>query len=155
MLKEKKVGKGPGKSILQEESLRSLSMESGIISNREEKPVPWFITRSKEEKSFVDHYKAKDKHIVVEDMFLPAMWNVNEIIHNADTPPQTRLQASQLIISKVIGDKIEITQQKQVIDINKLLDQLSAIKQVSRDIPQNDVSPIIDITPISNDIDKL
>jgi len=75
-----------------------------------------------------------------------------EIRENADTPPQVRLQTCQMFINKVIGDKIEITQQKQVVDVNKLLDQLTSLQAIRSTIPQNaDNEPIIDVTPVSDD----
>lgn len=103
--------------------------------------IPWYRKLNEDKKTFMQYYKGKDDKQAIQDLSLPAIYHVGEIIHSPDKPPQVRLQACQMILNKVIGDKIEITQSKQVVDINKLLDQLSTIRQVS----------VIDVTPISND----
>ena len=106
-------------------------------------------------RAYVDYYKGKDRQEAIDDLYLPATYHLGEIISSEDKPPQVRLQACQVIINKVIGDKIEITQQKQIVDVNKLIDQAMAIKSVmSSDISKSDEDSIIDVSPISEDVCK-
>lgn len=152
MLREKKAGKDHEKYMLCEKTLNNLSMDSGTMESKQElsplqKPVPWFINKqvNPDKQAFIKQYQDKEKHQVINDMFLPAMYRIGEIIHSADTPAQTALQGCQLIANKVIGDKIDITQQKQVVDVNKLLDQLVTLKSLDTK------SPVIEINHHDND----
>ena len=124
---------------------------------KQDKSVPWFISKQNnpDKQAFIKAYQDKEKHQVIKDMFLPAMYKVGEIIYSNDTPAQTALQGCQLIINKVIGDKIEITQQKQIVDVNKLIDQAMAIRSITQEnISKSDEDSIIDVSPISEDACK-
>jgi hypothetical protein len=105
---------------------------------QEQSNLPWYKKINPEQKAFMQHYKGKDKHTAIQDAFLPAMYKLHEVIHSDDTSPATRVQACQIVINKVIGDKIDIQQAKIALDVNKLLDQLTIIKGI--------VSQPIDIT---------
>ncbi len=121
------------------------------IEKTQDKPkvLPWFINKNinPDKKAFIKAYENKDHQEAVKDLLLPAVYHVGEIIHSEDKPPQVRLQAAQIIINKCISDKIDIVQQKQVVDINKLIDQAMALSQLSRqDISKSDNNGVIDIT---------
>ncbi len=115
-----------------------------ITTENTESKLPWYRTVNKDKQTFLQHYKGKDHQEAVKDLLLPAIYHVGEIIHSEDKPPQVRLQAAQVIINKCISDKIDIVQQKQVVDINKLIDQAMVLSQLSRQ------DATIDITPIDN-----
>ena len=115
-----------------------------ITTENTESKLPWYRTVNKDKQTFLQHYKGKDHQEAVKDLLLPAVYHVGEIIHSEDKPPQVRLQAAQIIINKCISDKIDIVQQKQVVDINKLIDQAMVLSQLSRQ------DATIDITPIDN-----
>ncbi len=115
-----------------------------ITTENTESKLPWYRTVNKDKQTFLQHYKGKDHQEAVRDLLLPAVYHVGEIIHSEDKPPQVRLQAAQVIINKCISDKIEIHQSKQVVDINKLIDQAMVLSQLSRG------EQVIDITPIDN-----
>ena len=115
-----------------------------ITTENTESKLPWYRTVNKDKQTFLQHYKGKDHQEAVKDLLLPAVYHVGEIIHSEDKPPQVRLQAAQIIINKCISDKIDIVQQKQVVDINKLIDQAMVLSQLSRQ------DAAIDITPIDN-----
>lgn len=119
-------------------------MENITTTETTEKKLPWYKTLDKNKQSFLRHYQGKDHQEAVKDLLLPAVYHVGEIIHSEDKPPQVRLQAAQIIINKCISDKIDIVQQKQVVDINKLIDQAMVLSQLSRG------EQVIDITPIDN-----
>ena len=119
-------------------------MENITTTETTEKKLPWYKTLDKNKQSFLRHYQGKDHQEAVKDLLLPAVYHVGEIIHSEDKPPQVRLQAAQIIINKCISDKIDIVQQKQVVDINKLIDQAMVLSQLSRQ------DTTIDITPIDN-----
>jgi len=119
-------------------------MENITTTETTEKKLPWYKTLDKNKQSFLRHYQGKDHQEAVKDLLLPAVYHVGEIIHSEDKPPQVRLQAAQVIINKCISDKIDIVQQKQVVDINKLIDQAMVLSQLSRQ------DATIDITPIDN-----
>jgi len=119
-------------------------MENITTTETTEKKLPWYKTLDKNKQSFLRHYQGKDHQEAVKDLLLPAVYHVGEIIHSEDKPPQVRLQAAQIIINKCISDKIDIVQQKQVVDINKLIDQAMVLSQLSRQ------DATIDITPIDN-----
>ena len=122
-------------------------MENITTTETTEKKLPWYKTLDKNKQSFLRHYQGKDHQEAVKDLLLPAVYHVGEIIHSEDKPPQVRLQAAQIIINKCISDKIDIVQQKQVVDINKLIDQAMALSQLSRqDISKSDNNGVIDIT---------
>jgi hypothetical protein len=130
-------------------------MDSGTITKIESKPhIPWYRQKDMNKLEYYKEYK--DKPIeAINDLAIPAIYHIGEIIHSEDKPPQVRLQACQMILNKVIGDKIEITQSKQIVDINKLIDQAMAIKSVmTSDISKNDNESIIDVSPISEDACK-
>ena len=121
--------------------------QSQIVKQDDDKKiVPWFVNQqiNPDKQAFIKAYQNKDHQEAVKDLLLPAVYHVGEIIHSEDKPPQVRLQAAQIIINKCISDKIDITQQKQVVDINKLIDQAMALSQLSRG------EQVIDITPIDN-----
>ena len=115
-----------------------------ITTENTESKLPWYRTVNKDKQTFLQHYKGKDHQEAVKDLLLPAVYHVGEIIHSENKPPQVRLQAAQIIINKCISDKIDIVQQKQVVDINKLIDQAMVLSQLSRQ------DATIDITPIDN-----
>ena len=120
-----------------------------VKQDNDKKIVPWFINKNinPDKKAFIKAYENKDHQEAVKDLLLPAVYHVGEIIHSEDKPPQVRLQAAQIIINKCISDKIDIVQQKQVVDINKLIDQAMALSQLSRqDISKSDNNGVIDIT---------
>lgn len=119
-------------------------MENITTTETTEKKLPWYKTLDKNKQSFLRHYQGKDHQEAVKDLLLPAVYHVGEIIHSEDKPPQVRLQAAQIIINKCISDKIDIVQQKQVVDINKLIDQAMVLSQLSRQ------DATIDITPTDN-----
>ena len=119
-------------------------MENITTTETTEKKLPWYKTLDKNKQSFLRHYQGKDHQEAVKDLLLPAVYHVGEIIHSENKPPQVRLQAAQIIINKCISDKIDIVQQKQVVDINKLIDQAMVLSQLSRQ------DTTIDITPIDN-----
>jgi hypothetical protein len=119
-------------------------MENITTTETTEKKLPWYKTLDKNKQSFLRHYQGKDHQEAVKDLLLPAVYHVGEIIHSENKPPQVRLQAAQIIINKCISDKIDIVQQKQVVDINKLIDQAMVLSQLSRQ------DATIDITPIDN-----
>ena len=122
-------------------------MENITTTETTEKKLPWYKTLDKNKQSFLRHYQGKDHQEAVKDLLLPAVYHVGEIIHSEDKPPQVRLQAAQIIINKCISDKIDIVQQKQVVDINKLIDQAMVLSQLSRqDISKSDNNGVIDIT---------
>ena len=129
------------------ETLNNSSMVNGTMESNTEiaKPVPWFISKQSnpDKQAYMKQYHNKPVE-AINDLAIPAIYHVGEIIHSDDKPPQVRLQACQLILNKVIGDKIEITQQKQVVDINKLIYQAMVLSQLSRQ------DATIDITPIDN-----
>ncbi len=133
------------------ETLNNSSMDNGTMeSNNIEivKPVPWFISKQNnpDKQAYMKQYHNKPVE-AINDLAIPAIYHVGEIIHSEDKPPQVRLQACQLVLNKVIGDKIEIHQSKQVVDINKLIDQAMALSQLSRqDISKSDNNGVIDIT---------
>ena len=120
-----------------------------ITTENTESKLPWYRTVNKDKQTFLQHYKGKDHQEAVKDLLLPAIYHVGEIIHSEDKPPQVRLQAAQVIINKCISDKIDIVQQKQVVDINKLIDQAMALSQLSRR------EQVIDITPNMDSNDKV
>ena len=94
------------------------------------KPLPWFLNKdkiNKDKAEYIQYYQDKDISKCIEDLVLPASYHISEIIHSEDKPPQVRLQACQLVLNKVIGDKIDIHETKTTIDVNKLLDQLSGL----------------------------
>jgi len=107
------------------------------------KPVPWFISKQSnpDKQAYMKQYHNKPVE-AINDLAIPAIYHVGEIIHSDDKPPQVRLQACQLILNKVIGDKIDIVQQKQVVDINKLIDQAMVLSQLSRQDTTRDITPI-------------
>lgn len=117
-----------------------------VKQDNDKKIVPWFINKNinPDKKAFIKAYENKDHQEAVKDLLLPAVYHVGEIIHSEDKPPQVRLQAAQIIINKCISDKIDIVQQKQVVDINKLIDQAMVLSQLSRQ------DATIDITPTDN-----
>ena len=120
-----------------------------VKQDNDKKIVPWFINKNinPDKKAFIKAYENKDHQEAVKDLLLPAVYHVGEIIHSEDKPPQVRLQAAQIIINKCISDKIDIVQQKQVVDINKLIDQAMVLSQLSRqDISKSDNNGVIDIT---------
>ena len=129
------------------ETLNNSSMVNGTMESNTEiaKPVPWFISKQSnpDKQAYMKQYHNKPVE-AINDLAIPAIYHVGEIIHSDDKPPQVRLQACQLILNKVIGDKIDIVQQKQVVDINKLIDQAMVLSQLSRG------EQVIDITPIDN-----
>ena len=104
-------------------------------------PLP---TRQERLKQFVQYNSAKDINEIMQEQFLPSVFTVAELRDSDDTPPQVRLQGAQIFINKVFPDKVEILQQKQVVDINKLIDQAMVLSQLSRQ------DATIDITPIDN-----
>jgi len=122
------------------------------IEKTQDKPKvqPWFINKNinPDKQAFIKAYQNKDHQEAVKDLLLPAVYHVGEIIHSEDKPPQVRLQAAQVIINKCISDKIDIVQQKQVVDINKLIDQAMAVKSII------DNTQCIDVSPISEDNHK-
>jgi len=124
-------------------------MENITTTETTEKKLPWYKTLDKNKQSFLRHYQGKDHQEAVKDLLLPAVYHVGEIIHSEDKPPQVRLQAAQVIINKCISDKIDIVQQKQVVDINKLIDQAMVLSQLSRR------EQVIDITPNMDSNDKV
>ena len=113
-----------------------------ITTENTESKLPWYRTVNKDKQTFLQHYKGKDHQEAVKDLLLPAVYHVGEIIHSEDKPPQVRLQAAQIIINKCISDKIDIVQQKQVVDINKLIDQAMAIRSITQDKDVIDKSPV-------------
>ena len=113
-----------------------------ITTENTEIKLPWYRTVNKDKQTFLQHYKGKDHQEAVKDLLLPAVYHVGEIIHSEDKPPQVRLQAAQIIINKCISDKIDIVQQKQVVDINKLIDQAMVLSQLSRQDTTRDITPI-------------
>ena len=117
-------------------------MENITTTETTEKKLPWYKTLDKNKQSFLRHYQGKDHQEAVKDLLLPAVYHVGEIIHSENKPPQVRLQAAQIIINKCISDKIDIVQQKQVVDINKLIDQAMALSQLSRQDATRDITPI-------------
>ena len=120
-----------------------------VKQDNDKKIVPWFINKNinPDKQAFIKAYENKDHQEAVKDLLLPAVYHVGEIIHSEDKPPQVRLQAAQIIINKCISDKIDIVQQKQVVDINKLIDQAMVLSQLSRqDISKSDNNGVIDIT---------
>ena len=128
------------------ETLNNSSMDNGTMeSNNIEivKPVPWFISKQNnpDKQAYMKQYHNKPVE-AINDLAIPAIYHVGEIIHSEDKPPQVRLQACQLVLNKVIGDKIEIHQSKQVVDINKLIDQAMVLSQLSRQDTTRDITPI-------------
>ena len=115
-----------------------------VKQDNDKKIVPWFINKNinPDKKAFIKAYENKDHQEAVKDLLLPAVYHVGEIIHSEDKPPQVRLQAAQIIINKCISDKIDIVQQKQVVDINKLIDQAMAIRSITQDKDVIDKSPV-------------
>ena len=113
-----------------------------ITTENTESKLPWYRTVNKDKQTFLQHYKGKDHQEAVKDLLLPAIYHVGEIIHSENKPPQVRLQAAQIIINKCISDKIDIVQQKQVVDINKLIDQAMAIRSITQDKDVIDKSPV-------------
>ena len=105
-------------------------MENITTTETTEKKLPWYKTLDKNKQSFLRHYQGKDHQEAVKDLLLPAVYHVGEIIHSEDKPPQVRLQAAQIIINKCISDKIDIVQQKQVVDVNKLIEQAMAVQSI-------------------------
>lgn len=122
-----------------------------VKQDKDNKVIPWFMNQSinQDKQAFIKQYQ--DKPIeAINDLAIPAIYHIGEIIHSEDKPPQVRLQACQMILNKVIGDKIEITQSKQIVDINKLIDQAMAIRSITQDnISKPDKDSIIDVTPES------
>jgi len=116
-------------------------MENITTTETTEKKLPWYKTLDKNKQSFLRHYQGKDHQEAVKDLLLPAVYHVGEIIHSENKPPQVRLQAAQIIINKCISDKIDIVQQKQVVDINKLIDQAMVLSQLSRQDATRDITP--------------
>jgi hypothetical protein len=98
-------------------------------------PLPVNNARLKEFIAIQGH-KSMDE--IVKDEFLPSVFQVRELRDTETSPPQVRLQAAQVFLNKIIGDKIDIQQAKIALDVNKLLDQLTCIKGI--------VSQPIDIT---------
>ena len=119
-------------------------MENITTTETTEKKLPWYKTLDKNKQSFLRHYQGKDHQEAVKDLLLPAVYHVGEIIHSENKPPQVRLQAAQIIINKCISDKIDIVQQKQVVDINKLIDQAMVLSQLSRGERTIDITPNVD-----------
>ena len=115
-----------------------------VKQDNDKKIVPWFINKNinPDKQAFIKAYQNKDHQEAVKDLLLPAVYHVGEIIHSEDKPPQVRLQAAQVIINKCISDKIDIVQQKQVVDINKLIDQAMVLSQLSRQDATRDITPI-------------
>ena len=113
-----------------------------ITTENTESKLPWYRTVNKDKQTFLQHYKGKDHQEAVKDLLLPAVYHVGEIIHSENKPPQVRLQAAQIIINKCISDKIDIVQQKQIVDINKLIDQAMAIRSITQDKDVIDKSPV-------------
>jgi hypothetical protein len=114
-----------------------------VKQDKDNKVIPWFMNQSinQDKQAFIKQYQ--DKPIeAINDLAIPAIYHIGEIIHSDDKPPQVRLQACQMILNKVIGDKIEITQQKQIVDINKLIDQAMAIRSITQDKDVIDKSPV-------------
>jgi len=103
-------------------------------------PLP---TRQERLKQFVQYNSAKDINEIMQEQFLPSVFTAAEIRDNEDMPPQVRLQSSQIFINKVFPDKVEILQSKQIVDINKLIDQAMAIRSITQE------KDIIDISPVS------
>ena len=115
-----------------------------VKQDNDKKIVPWFINKNinPDKQAFIKAYENKDHQEAVKDLLLPAVYHVGEIIHSENKPPQVRLQAAQIIINKCISDKIDIVQQKQVVDINKLIDQAMVLSQLSRQDATRDITPI-------------
>ena len=103
-----------------------------VKQDNDKKIVPWFINKNinPDKQAFIKAYENKDHQEAVKDLLLPAVYHVGEIIHSEDKPPQVRLQAAQIIINKCISDKIDIVQQKQVVDVNKLIEQAMAVQSI-------------------------
>jgi hypothetical protein len=114
-----------------------------VKQDNDKKIVPWFINKNinPDKQAFIKAYENKDHQEAVKDLLLPAVYHVGEIIHSENKPPQVRLQAAQIIINKCISDKIDIVQQKQVVDINKLIDQAMVLSQLSRQDTTRDITP--------------
>ena len=94
-------------------------------------------------KDFIAIQSQKSMEEVIRDEFLPSVFQIREVRDSVNSPPQCRLQASQVFINKIVGDKIDIKQTKIAVDVNKLLDQLSSIRALTPNIP-NDVIELED-----------
>lgn len=118
--------------------------------------VPWFIQKNidKNKKAFMQHYQGRDQE-AIKDLLLPAVYHVGEIIQSEDKPPQVRLQAAQIVINKCISDKIDIIQQNQVVDVNRLIDQAMAISSIAKGGISNTYdNDVIEVSPLQEGNDK-
>jgi hypothetical protein len=114
-------------------------VNSSLPSTTTIHPLP---TRQERLKQFVQYSSAKDINEIMQEQFLPSVFTVAELRDSDDTPPQVRLQGAQIFINKVFPDKVEILQQKQIVDINKLIDQAMAIRSITQDKDLVDKSPV-------------
>ena len=145
ILSDTKGKENPSEFLLSEKTLKSSSMVNGITTENTKEiaeNIPWYRKMTPEKREYYKHYNKRDHQEAVRDLLLPAVYHVGEIIHSEDKPPQVRLQAAQIIINKCISDKIDIVQQKQVVDINKLIDQAMVLSQLSRQDTTRDITPI-------------
>jgi len=133
ILSDTKGKENPSEFLLSEKTLKSSSMVNGITTENTKEiaeNIPWYRKMTPEKREYYKHYNKRDHQEAVRDLLLPAVYHVGEIIHSEDKPPQVRLQAAQIIINKCISDKIDIVQQKQVVDVNKLIEQAMAVQSI-------------------------
>lgn len=118
--------------------------------------LPWY-KRAEMERDRREYYKkyAKKPVDAIHDLAVPAIYHIGEIIHSDDKPPQVRLQAAQIVINKCISDKIDIIQQNQVVDINRLIDQAMAISSIAKGGISNTYdNDVIEVSPLQEGNDK-
>jgi hypothetical protein len=84
--------------------------------------------KTPEHKAFLQYAEGKKPEQIIQDQFVDSVYTMVEVRDSPKTKAQTKFLVSKAFIDKVIGDKIEITQQKQTVDVNKLLDQLTTLR---------------------------
>lgn len=152
----KKDGRDQRKYTSCGKTLKTLSLEIGIMGSKEvvpvKKQVPWFIEKQKNKdmEAFEHHYKGKDREEPIKDLFLPAVYRAGQIIYSADTSDQTAYNAVRDIINWNLPDKIINNQRKQEFSVFNHIEQLVLKQTIINDaISKPDNDDIIDVTPES------
>jgi hydroxylamine reductase (hybrid-cluster protein) len=85
----------------------------------------WPIKPREHYRIFKQQNQGKDLEQVIREEALPSIARVVEIRDDMETPPQTALQAAQVILNKVLPDKIERRELVATVDLNKLFEMWS------------------------------
>ncbi len=101
-----------------------------VIGNEQENKVfntPFPLAPSQHYKAWSLMHKGKQLDQIVRDEALPSLAKVCEVRDSPATPPQTVLQSCQLILNKVLPDRIESSNLSMSVDINRLFEYWTAL----------------------------